>query len=278
MWYHHVSSDIWSHHIFGKTMENPIRVWLFIVPSALWKSSAVRSFCRVCDHPATPKTARGPCSCVPPAGSWTHRHRHRAWHIPEKPRNMPKMSPCNKDYHTNRKMKLSDQSRFFPFCQKVALGCLKYRRFFFKISALEWYQNQPATNTRLTSPFHKYPNRDFAKQQKKTWKRFQKASYAILISPHFNRLLSPLILPLAPPRPQAFAKRSMLKASQWKPASVMNCQQKPNFAFKADPLHIFRQNLWTLWTWESYALIGPEWLVVDFHDFVSIYWDTLSTE
>lgn len=24
--FHHVSSDIWSHHIFGKTMENPIRV------------------------------------------------------------------------------------------------------------------------------------------------------------------------------------------------------------------------------------------------------------
>lgn len=55
--------------------------------------------------------------------------------------------PCNKDYHTNRKMKPSDQSRSFPCCQKVALGCLKYRWFFFKISALEWYQNQLATNT-----------------------------------------------------------------------------------------------------------------------------------
>ena len=32
------------------------------------------------------------------------------------------------------------------------------------------------------------------------------------------------------PATSTLAKRSMLKASQWKPAKVMNCQQKPNLA------------------------------------------------
>lgn len=53
--FHHVSSDIWSHHIFGKTMENPIGFWLFIVPSALWKSSAVFLQClTISQHPRPP--------------------------------------------------------------------------------------------------------------------------------------------------------------------------------------------------------------------------------
>ena len=33
---------------------------------------------------------------------------------------------------------------------------------------------------------------------------------------------------------RTLAKRSMLRASQWKPAKVMNCQQKPNLALGAE--------------------------------------------